>query len=242
MCLDLLITRRDFLGAMLGATVCAPQAWAIRAMAAADAETIMLPNTADEYTPRFFERAFDAIGTVAKRVGSSLRFAFIDAAGKARLLSLSFENGGSRKHASPVLRSEDGSELSIAHTGYGPLNHLEFSTSHKDFFKSLREQSRRAWTILKDSIRNQDALTLGIKAVAIGIGVWIGIHVAGFLLAALGVFVYYALIVALIIAGAMAINALFQKRFSTDERTAHAKERFMQKTARFSDLVDTIAG
>ena len=53
-----------------------------------------------------------------------------------------------------------------------------------------------------------------MKAVAIGVGVWLGIHVAAFVLVALGVLLYYALMVALIIAGALAIEALFQKRFS----------------------------
>ena len=84
-------------------------------------------------------------------------------------------------------------------------------------------------------------LTLGMKAVAIGVGVWIGIHVAAFILAALGVLLYYAVMVALIIAGALVIETLFRKCFSTEERTAQTKERFLQKTARFPELVRSIA-
>ncbi len=238
MCFEIAVSRRQFVG-MLGIMALSPLG-AMQAVAA-DEETILLPSTMDQYTPSFFAYVFDRIGDAVTRAGARLRFAFTGTHGQAGSVGLSFEKKGNGGNAFPTLRQEDGRMLYVTHMGQGQLDDVDLSSSVKESFARLKKRTMHFFKILQAKIEREDAITLGIKAVAIGVGVWIGVKLAAFVLAALGVLVYYALVAALIIAGVMVIDALFQGRFSVRERMAIMKERFMQKTLHFQDLAHTIS-
>lgn len=240
MCFEYAVTRRHILAGAIGGAIIFPLR-ALETIAAPNEEMIMLFDAPNQYTSDFFERAFDSIDNVAKQVGASLHIAFATAAGNLRFLTLSFEKKDKKGNAFPMLRKEDGSTLHLTHAGHGLLNRIEFSGVHREFLAQLKERTKRFFATLKEKMDNQDALTLGIKAVAIGIGLWIGIELAGFVLAALGFLLFYALMIALVIAGAIVIESFFQKRFSISERMADIKRRFMQKSTNFPELVRMIA-
>lgn len=238
MCFEIAVSRRQFVS-ILGIMALSPLGW--MEAGAANEETILLPSTMDQYTPSFFAYAFDRIGDAATRAGARLRFAFMGVENQGGSVALSFEKKDKGGNAFPVLRQEDGRMLYVTHGGHGRLDRMEFSSSAQEFLARLKQRTLHFFKTLKAKIDSEDVITLGVKAVAIGIGVWIGIQLAAFVLATLGVFVYYALIVALIIAGVMVIDVFLRGRFSVGERMKKMKEQFMQKTTRFPELAHTIS-
>jgi len=238
MCFNPAITRREYIG-MNGAVLTlglSAFAWA----ASPYAETIELPDHAEGMTSEFTKRVLDSIAKLSQRIGSSARLMFKTAAGKIHSLVLSFEKKEGFLHPLPVVRNEDGSTLHLAHVGTGQLHDVQFLSPDGEFLARMQERLKHLWSVFKDKMRGQDALTLGIKAVAVGVGLWIGVVLAKVVLAALAFFLFYALMIALIIMGAMVIASFFQGQ-SIRERINRAKGRFMERRSRFHDLANVIS-
>jgi hypothetical protein len=191
-------------------------------------------------TSGFTNRALDAIAGLSQRIGSSLRLVFKTAAGKTHSLILSFEEREGFPGSFPMVRNEDGSTLQFRHAGTGPLHNVEFLSPNREFLVRMQERLKHVWGMLKDKMRGQDTLTLGIKAMAVGVGLWIGVILAKTVLAALAFFLFYALLLAVIIAGSMVIASFFHGR-TLQERMADLKKRFMEKRLRFPELAHTIS-
>jgi len=203
-------------------------------------QTIELPDKVERMTHEFTERTLNSIARLSRRVGSSLRLLFKTVDGNVHPLVLSFEKREGFSHALPMVRNEDGSTLHLTHTGTGQLHDVEFLSPNHEFLVRMQERLKHVWGMFKDKMRGQDALTLGVKAVAVGVGLWIGVVLAKVVLAALAFFLFYALMLALIVMGVMVITSFFQGR-SVQERMIRMKERFMERRSRFPELVNMIS-
>lgn len=240
MCLNV-FTRRELLVSATMAITGVGILWYMPAVAQTNGESIIVPNNAKDITPSFITRALDAVRTVAEHVGTSLRLVFRTVEGEARSFFLSFEHRGGKERIMPVVRNDQGHTLHLNHTGKGKPHNIEFLHTDGQLLERIQEHAKRIWKAIKEKTKGQDALSLGIKAVAIAIGVWIGIAVAKVVLALLGFLLFYAVIIALIIAGAMAIKLFLEGYTSTSDRMIRAKYLFVEKGRKFPELVEIIS-
>ncbi len=152
-------TRRDCLvfGLIAGASC-------IAGAPAPTPQTITLSDDIGQLTPNFLTDVMDAVATLARNPGRMLRFSWDARDKNAGFADLSFrtmDTGG----LYPVLQRPDGEVLYLKHNGTNPLHHI-----HLKIFTSagalLHEKIQKWSKSLKEMIRKEDPVTLGIKAVA----------------------------------------------------------------------------
>ncbi|MEK9194999.1 MAG: hypothetical protein AAB975_01370 [Patescibacteria group bacterium] len=240
MCFNPAITRRECVGIAAGILLSFELSGCAQAEAPPSMPTIELPDKVERMTHEFTERTLNSITRLSRRIGSSLRLIFRTVDGKVHALVLSFEKREKFSHSFPMVRNEDGSTLHLMHAGTGQLHDVGFLSPDREFLVRMQERLKHLWSMLKDAVHGQDPLTLGIKAVAVGVGLWIGVVLAKVVLASLAFFLFYALMIALVVMGAMAIASFFQGR-SVRERIDRLQERFMEKRSHFPDLLHAIS-
>lgn len=240
MCLHV-FTRREFLANTALAITGVSILRYVPACAQTNQEPIVISDDANDVTPSFVARALDAIHALAQRIGTSLHIMFKTVEGDFRSFFLSFEHRGAKGRIMPVVRNEQGHTLHVNHTGKGKLYTIEFLHTDGQLFERIQEHIKHIWQSIKEKTKGQDAISLGIKAATIAIGAWIGIAVAKVVLALLGFLLFYAVMIALIIAGAMAVKWLFERRMTIADRITHVKHLFIEKSRTFPELVKIIS-
>lgn len=240
MCLNVL-TRRELLVHTALAITGVGILQYMPAFAQTNRESIIIPDDAKDVTPSFVVRALDAVRATAEHVGTSLQLMFKTAKGEVRSLFVSFEHRGGKERIMPVVSNDQEHTLHLNHTGKGKPHNIEFLHTDGQFLERIQEHMKRIWKAIKEKTKGQDAMSLGIKAVAIAIGIWIGIALAKVVLALLGFLLFYAVVIALIIAGALAIKLLLEGYTSSPDRMMRAKQLFVEKGRKFSELMEIVA-
>ena len=230
------IDRRTFAKSMLfGGLLILPGLTLVKA------ETIRLPNDPAHFTPAFAGSVLDAVQRIADKPGSILRLEFSTLSGEKKTVFLSLEREhGVRGWMHPMLKSEGRKVLTLRHNGGGALPYIQFVSPDKGLVERLNERFNRFWEWAKERMRGRDSFTIAIQAVAAAVAVWLGATVGSAVLGGIAFLASYLVVLALIIAGAAVIVSMFRGHDSAPARREHARQIFVKKSEKFSEIVETM--